>query len=142
VLAAGLLLEDEHVNDACVVGVADELTGEVPIAFVVLSDPSYDPKLLRKCFQTVASYKKPREFIVIDKVREGPRLSVRRGCAAVRLCGCAAAWLCCFAAVRLCGCATLCGCAVGYRTFSPPPRSACAAGSKVGVGQDSPPRAA
>ena len=34
----GCLLDHEDVSDACVVGVPDEFSGEVPLAFVVLSE--------------------------------------------------------------------------------------------------------
>ena len=65
----GLLLQHSAVADACVVGVAHEISGEVPVAFVVLADAAFDTARLGALFeQRLASYKAPHEYLVIDKV--------------------------------------------------------------------------
>ena len=55
-------------QDAGVIGVCDEITGECPVAYVELADSGFDVQKLHHVLTEVASYKKPREFITIDKV--------------------------------------------------------------------------
>jgi malonyl-CoA/methylmalonyl-CoA synthetase len=61
-----LLLEDERVHEAAVLGVKDEVRGEVPIAYIV-ADESLDPSDLEAtCRSQLASFKVPRAFLRID----------------------------------------------------------------------------
>jgi malonyl-CoA/methylmalonyl-CoA synthetase len=62
-----LLLEQPGVSEAAVVGVADEVRGEVPVAFIV-SD-SFDPDALEQsCRENLASFKVPRRFVQVDSI--------------------------------------------------------------------------
>jgi malonyl-CoA/methylmalonyl-CoA synthetase len=62
-----LLLEQPGVTEAAVVGVADELRGEVPIAFIVAT--SFDPDALeRSCREHLASFKVPRRFVQVESI--------------------------------------------------------------------------
>jgi len=61
-----LLLEDERVREAAVVGVPDDVRGEIPIAYVV-ADQGFDlSELERTCRAQLASFKVPRTFLRID----------------------------------------------------------------------------
>jgi malonyl-CoA/methylmalonyl-CoA synthetase len=61
-----LLLEQPGVREAAVVGVADEVRGEVPIAYLV---GDFDAEALeRVCREQLASFKVPRRFVKIDSI--------------------------------------------------------------------------
>jgi malonyl-CoA/methylmalonyl-CoA synthetase len=61
-----LLLEQEGVREAAVVGAPDERRGEVPVAFVV-ADAGVDVDRLReRCLQGLASFKAPRAIVRVD----------------------------------------------------------------------------
>jgi malonyl-CoA/methylmalonyl-CoA synthetase len=60
------LLEDARIREAAVIGVPDDLRGEVPIAYVV-SDQSLDEAdLIAHCRAHLASFKVPRAFVRVD----------------------------------------------------------------------------
>jgi len=61
-----LLLEDARVREAAVVGVPDELRGEVPIAYIVADDNLDASELEATCRRQLASFKVPRAFVRID----------------------------------------------------------------------------
>ena len=61
-----LLLEDARVREAAVVGVADELRGEVPIAYIVADEGADLAELEGVCRKQLASFKIPRAFVRID----------------------------------------------------------------------------
>jgi malonyl-CoA/methylmalonyl-CoA synthetase len=61
-----LLLEDRRVREATVVGVPDELRGEVPIAYIVADDGLDVAELEATCRAQLASFKIPRAFVRID----------------------------------------------------------------------------
>jgi malonyl-CoA/methylmalonyl-CoA synthetase len=61
-----LLLEQEGVREAAVVGAPDERRGEVPVAFIV-ADPAVDLERLREqCLKGLASFKAPRSIVRVD----------------------------------------------------------------------------
>ncbi|HEX7937826.1 MAG TPA: class I adenylate-forming enzyme family protein, partial [Gemmatimonadaceae bacterium] len=61
-----LLLEDARVKEAAVVGVADAVRGEVPVAYIV-ADQSVDTgELTERCKAQLASFKTPRAFVRVD----------------------------------------------------------------------------
>ncbi|HEU4521392.1 MAG TPA: acyl-CoA synthetase [Thermoanaerobaculia bacterium] len=61
-----LLLEQEGVREAAVVGVPDDIRGEVAIAFV---SGEFDPQRLEDaCRDGLASFKRPRRFIHVDEL--------------------------------------------------------------------------
>ena len=61
-----LLLEQEGVREAAVVGVPDDLRGEVPIAYLV---GDFDPsRLATICRTELASFKVPRRFVRVDSI--------------------------------------------------------------------------
>ncbi|HSQ32037.1 MAG TPA: AMP-binding protein [Gemmatimonadaceae bacterium] len=61
-----LLLEDARVREAAVVGVPDELRGEVPIAYIVADGGLDVAELEATCRVQFASFKIPRAFLRID----------------------------------------------------------------------------
>jgi len=62
-----LLLEQPGVSEAAVVGVADDVRGEVPIAFIVATSFDAD-SLERACRDNLASFKVPRRFVQVDSI--------------------------------------------------------------------------
>jgi len=60
-----IILTDSNVLMAGVIGMADDISGEVPIAYVQLKaeEPDSEKKLRALCIQHLASYKVPRQFI-------------------------------------------------------------------------------
>ena len=61
-----LLLEDPRVREAAVVGVADAVRGEIPIAYVVADESLDDAELEGVCRGQLASFKIPRAFVRVD----------------------------------------------------------------------------
>jgi malonyl-CoA/methylmalonyl-CoA synthetase len=61
-----LLLEDQRVREATVVGAPDELRGEVPIAYIVADEGVDVSQLEATCRAQLASFKVPRAFVLID----------------------------------------------------------------------------
>src|SRR4051812_2462818 len=62
-----LLLEQPGVTEAAVVGVPDDVRGEVPIAFIVATSFDVDA-LERSCRENLASFKVPRRFVRVDSI--------------------------------------------------------------------------
>ena len=62
------LLEQQEVAEAAVVGRADRLRGEVPVAFVVLRVPVAPETLAARCREKLASFKVPRAFISLESI--------------------------------------------------------------------------
>jgi malonyl-CoA/methylmalonyl-CoA synthetase len=61
-----VLLEQDGVREAAVVGAPDERRGEVPVAYVV-TDPGVDVNGLReRCAESLASFKTPRVVVRLD----------------------------------------------------------------------------
>ena len=61
-----LLLEQEGVREAAVVGVPDDVRGEVPVAYLV---GDFDPAQLESvCRVQLASFKVPRRFVRVDSI--------------------------------------------------------------------------
>jgi malonyl-CoA/methylmalonyl-CoA synthetase len=63
-----LLLEQPGVAEAAVVGVPDELRGEVPVAFIVPDDSFDESALERTCREQLASFKVPRRFVRVESI--------------------------------------------------------------------------
>jgi malonyl-CoA/methylmalonyl-CoA synthetase len=61
------LLEQEGVTEAAVVGIPDEVRGEVPAAFIVATSFNADA-LERACRENLASFKVPRRFVRVDSI--------------------------------------------------------------------------
>ncbi len=61
-----LLLEDARVREAAVVGVADAVRGEVPIAYIVADESVDSAALAERCRAQLASFKSPRAFVRVD----------------------------------------------------------------------------
>ena len=60
------LLEQEEISEASVVGIPDEVRGEVPVAYVVCAE-TFDPVCLQdRCRAAFASFKIPRAFVRVD----------------------------------------------------------------------------
>jgi len=51
-----------------VAGVPDSVRGEIPVAYVVLAAPIDAATLTTRCREKLASFKVPREFIVVEKL--------------------------------------------------------------------------
>ncbi len=74
-----VLLSLPQVADAAVVGAPDPASGEIPVAFVVPSDPSLDPtEVMGWVAERVAPYKKIRALHVIDAVPKSPSGKILR----------------------------------------------------------------
>ncbi|HEV8215052.1 MAG TPA: AMP-binding protein [Gemmatimonadaceae bacterium] len=63
-----LLLEDKRISEAAVVGVADEVRGEVPIAYIVADDSLSTTEIEQNCRSQLASFKIPRAFVRVDSL--------------------------------------------------------------------------
>jgi malonyl-CoA/methylmalonyl-CoA synthetase len=61
-----LLLEQSGVREAAVAGVADDMRGEVPVAYIV-GDFDGD-ELARICREQLASFKVPRRFVRVESI--------------------------------------------------------------------------
>ncbi|MEX2154593.1 MAG: AMP-binding protein [Gemmatimonadaceae bacterium] len=61
-----LLLEDARVREAAVVGAADAVRGEIPIAYIVADESLDVAELGEKCRAQLASFKTPRAFVRVD----------------------------------------------------------------------------
>lgn len=61
-----LLLEQKGVREAAVVGVADAIRGEVPVAYIVGDAQAVD--LERACREQLASFKVPRKFVRVESI--------------------------------------------------------------------------
>jgi malonyl-CoA/methylmalonyl-CoA synthetase len=61
-----LLLENVRVREAAVVGAADDVRGEVPIAYIVADQMLDTGDLEASCRAQLASFKVPRAFVRID----------------------------------------------------------------------------
>jgi malonyl-CoA/methylmalonyl-CoA synthetase len=62
------LQEQEEVAEAAVVGRPDNVRGEVPVAYVVLSGAIEPSELERRCRERLASFKVPRAFVLVGKL--------------------------------------------------------------------------
>jgi malonyl-CoA/methylmalonyl-CoA synthetase len=62
------LQEQQEVTEAAVVGRTDPVRGEIPVAYVVLRNPGDTIELERRCRESLASFKVPRQFIPIEKL--------------------------------------------------------------------------
>ncbi len=62
------LQEQPEIAEAAVIGVPDELRGEIPIAFVVPRSPFDERSVERRCRENLASFKIPRRFVLLDKL--------------------------------------------------------------------------
>jgi malonyl-CoA/methylmalonyl-CoA synthetase len=62
------LQEQDEVAEAAVVGRADRLRGEVPVAFIVLRSAVDPAALAERCRSHLASFKVPRDFVVVDRL--------------------------------------------------------------------------
>jgi malonyl-CoA/methylmalonyl-CoA synthetase len=63
-----LLLEDRRVREAAVVGIPDDVRGEVPVAYVVADEALSVAQLEQICRSQLASFKLPRAFIRVDSL--------------------------------------------------------------------------
>ncbi|HEU4997108.1 MAG TPA: AMP-binding protein [Gemmatimonadaceae bacterium] len=61
-----LLLEDPRVHEAAVVGAADAVRGEVPVAYIVAEQSLDVTELVARCRTQLASFKEPRAFVRVD----------------------------------------------------------------------------
>jgi long-chain acyl-CoA synthetase len=71
----GVLFEHPKVGMAAVVGIPDELRGEIPVAFVVVQGEvteSLDAELIAYCRERLAAYKAPRKVKFVDELPQGP----------------------------------------------------------------------
>jgi malonyl-CoA/methylmalonyl-CoA synthetase len=62
------LEEQEEVAEAAVVGMPDRVRGEAPVAYVVLRRAIEPASLGERCREKLASFKAPREFIVVESL--------------------------------------------------------------------------
>jgi malonyl-CoA/methylmalonyl-CoA synthetase len=62
------LAEQPEIAEAAVVGVADRLRGEVPVAYLVARCAFEPSELEARCREAMASYKVPRAFVTVEKL--------------------------------------------------------------------------
>jgi len=62
------LTEQPEIAEAAVIGVADRLRGEVPVAYIVERSACDARELEARCRQALASFKVPRAFIPVEKL--------------------------------------------------------------------------
>jgi malonyl-CoA/methylmalonyl-CoA synthetase len=63
------LSEQPEIAEAAVVGEADRVRGEVPVAYIVMREGACDAAALEaRCKQKLASFKVPRRFEVVEKL--------------------------------------------------------------------------
>ena len=62
------LQEQDEIAEAAVVGLADRMRGEVPIAYVVMAAKVDMTLIEARCREKLASFKIPREFIAVEKL--------------------------------------------------------------------------
>jgi malonyl-CoA/methylmalonyl-CoA synthetase len=62
------LAEQEEIVEAAVTAVPDRVRGEVPVAYIVVARTIDPAELERRCREKLASFKIPRQFIVVDKL--------------------------------------------------------------------------
>jgi len=62
------LQEQPEIAEAAVLGVADSVRGEVPVAYVVIKEQIAEEVLAARCREKMASFKVPRKFIQIDRL--------------------------------------------------------------------------
>jgi malonyl-CoA/methylmalonyl-CoA synthetase len=60
------LQEQEEIAEAAVIGVADPVRGEVPVAYIVCHRPIDPAELAARCREKLASFKVPREFRTVE----------------------------------------------------------------------------
>jgi len=61
-----LLLEQPGVHEAAVAGIADNIRGEIPVAYLV--GEFDEEQLARVCREQLASFKVPRRFVKVDSI--------------------------------------------------------------------------
>ena len=61
-----LLLENPRIREAAVVGVSDDVRGEVPVAYIVADDALSTGAIEQTCRSQLASFKIPRAFVRVD----------------------------------------------------------------------------
>lgn len=62
------LQEQEEIVEAAVVGIADRMRGEVPVAYVVMAVEIDSAVIEARCRAKLASFKIPRAFIAVEKL--------------------------------------------------------------------------
>jgi malonyl-CoA/methylmalonyl-CoA synthetase len=62
------LQEQAGVSEAAVVGVPDRARGQVPVAYLVVHDGFDQSAVEASCREQLASFKMPREFVIVDKL--------------------------------------------------------------------------
>jgi malonyl-CoA/methylmalonyl-CoA synthetase len=62
------LAEQPEIAEAAVVGEADRVRGEIPVAYVVMSEPIAMDVIEARCREKLASFKIPRRFETVDKL--------------------------------------------------------------------------
>ncbi|HUB78625.1 MAG TPA: AMP-binding protein [Bryobacteraceae bacterium] len=62
------LCEQPEIAEAAVAGVPDRLRGEIPVAYIVTRQPVDNADLGARCRAHMASFKVPRDFVVVDQL--------------------------------------------------------------------------
>jgi malonyl-CoA/methylmalonyl-CoA synthetase len=62
------LQEQAEIAEAAVVGLPDRIRGEVPVAYVVITQSIDTAVIEARCREKLASFKIPREFITVEKL--------------------------------------------------------------------------
>ena len=62
------LQEQSEIAEAAVVGMADPVRGEVPVAYIVIKEQIAEEVLETRCREKMASFKVPRKFVQVDRL--------------------------------------------------------------------------
>ncbi|KON90226.1 O-succinylbenzoic acid--CoA ligase [Sporosarcina globispora] len=75
----GVLVSHSQISDAGVIGMKDDVWGEVPVAFIA-GDENLDKKeVIKYCLERLAKYKVPKKLIIINEIpRNASKKILRR----------------------------------------------------------------
>ena len=60
------LLEQEEIAEAAVVGMPDQVKGEIPVAYLVTKSEVNIEQLEKLCKKSLAAFKVPKKFVIVD----------------------------------------------------------------------------
>src|SRR5699024_3911368 len=72
------LLNHDNIKEVAVVKKTDDKFGYVPAAFIVLKNKNYKPDFSSYLKDSLAKYKQPKEYIIIDELPRTASNKVKR----------------------------------------------------------------
>ncbi|OHX49066.1 o-succinylbenzoate--CoA ligase [Cytobacillus oceanisediminis] len=75
----GVLVSHAQISDAGVIGMKDDVWGEVPVAFIAGDENLDEKEVMKYCFEKLAKYKAPKKIIIINEIpRNASKKILRR----------------------------------------------------------------